>query len=138
MLYESDKDRANEQRIMDAIAEAHGMHFVKLPMKYTLDALAFVEGDAKCFFEFKSRENSVQKFPTAMVNLGKVIAASNLSRATGLKCWLCVEWTDQVGVIDFASPIEIGVGGRTDRGDPNDIDLMAHYPISGFRMLNLF
>lgn len=137
-MYETERDRQNEQRLMDAIGEAHGLHFVKLPIKYSLDALAFDDGDARGFFEFKSREISAQKFPTAMVNLGKVIAASNLSRATGLNCWLCVEWTDTVGVIDFASPFEIGVGGRTDRDDRNDIDLMAHYPISGFRMLNLY
>lgn len=138
-MYESDKDRLNEQRLIAAIEEAFGFKITSLPAKYNLDAIAWKEGEAKCFFEFKSRTVASTKYKTAVVNLHKAIAANNLSQTTGLKCWLVCEWTDMVGCIDFASPFEIGVvGARTDRNDPRDADLFAHYPIAGFRDLNLF
>jgi len=119
--------------------QAFDFRITSLPAKYNLDAIAWNDGEAKCFFEFKCRTIASNKYSTAVVNLHKAIAANNLTQTTGLKCWLVVEWTDMVGVIDFASPFEIGVvGARTDRNDPRDADLFAHYPVAGFRNLNLF
>ena len=138
-MYETDADRANEQRLMSAMEQAFSFRITSLPAKYNLDAIAWNDGEAKCFFEFKCRTIASNKYSTAVVNLHKAIAANNLTQTTGLKCWLVVEWTDMVGVIDCASPFEIGVvGARTDRNDPRDADLFAHYPVEGFRNLNLF
>lgn len=138
-MYETAKDRLNEERLIKALEQAFNFKITSLPSKYNLDAIAWNDGEAKCFFEFKSRTVASTKYQTAVVNLHKAIAANNLAQTTGLKCWLLCEWTDMVGVIDFASPFEIGVvGARTDRNDPRDADLFAHYPIAGFRNLNLF
>lgn len=138
-MYETAKDRLNEERLIKAIEQAFNFKITSLPSKYNLDAIAWSDGEAKCFFEFKCRTIPSTKHQTAVVNLHKAIAANNLAQTTGLKCWLVCEWTDMVGVIDFASPFEIGVvGARTDRNDPRDADLFAHYPISRFRNLKLF
>ena len=138
-MYETRKDRLNEERLIKAIEQAFNFKITSLPSKYNLDAIAWFDGEAKCFFEFKCRTIPSTKHQTAVVNLHKAIAANNLAQTTGLKCWLVCEWTDMVGGIDFASPFEIGVvGARTDRNDPRDNDLFAHYPISRFRNLKLF
>ena len=136
-LYEKQIDLDHEKKLMEAIERKFDFTLVKLPMKYNLDALAFKAGNAKCFFEFKKRSHISKRYPTAFVSLEKVMAANRISKTTGLTCWLCVKWLDKVGVVKFDSHFEIGMGGRYDRNDPNDINIMAHYPIKGFTMLSL-
>jgi hypothetical protein len=134
-MYETDKDRANEERLMNLMAEYTGYQMIKTPPFYVVDAIAIKDGEVKCFFEFKCRENSAQKFPTAAIGMNKVIAAHNLANATKLKVWLVIEWTDKTGFIDMTSEHEIGIITRQDRGTT---DLMAMFPISGFKDLNLY
>lgn len=136
MLYETDEHRAAETKLMTALGEAYDYQMMGLPHKYSLDCIAFYKGNAKCFFEFKCRTVSSTEYDTALVNLHKVIAANNMTRATGLKAYLVVQWTDKVGFINFDADKEIGISKRRTRNDA--ADMFAYYPVSGFKTLNLF
>jgi len=135
MLYETDTDRKNEDRVMQIMAEYTGFNMMKTPSNYVVDAVAFNGSECKCFFEFKSRSCASTDYDSMIVTLNKVLAASNIARATKRKVWLVVEWTDNIGVIDMTTDFEIGYKARADRGTS---DLHAMYPISGFKMLNLY
>ena len=135
MIYETTEDRLNEGRVMKLMADYTGFDMMKTPSNYVVDAVAFKDGECKCFFEFKSRSCASTDYDTMIVTLHKVIGAANVARATKRKVWLVVEWTDNVGVIDMTADHEIGYKARRDRGTS---DLHAMYPISGFKMLNLF
>lgn len=134
-MYETAKDRANEERLMKLMAEHTKYQMVKTPSFYAVDAIAMKDGQVRCFFEFKSRENSVQDFPNAAIGMKKIIAVQNIVQATRLKVWLVIEWTDKIGYIDMMSNYEIGIMTRQDRGTT---DLVALYPITEFRELNLY
>ena len=135
MLYETTQDRLNESRVSKIIADYSGFELHKTPSNYVVDAIAFRDGECKCFFEFKSRSCASTDYDTMIVTLNKAIAASNIARSTKRKVWLVVEWTDNIGIIDMTADYEIGYKARKDRGTS---DLHALYPISGFRMLNLY
>ena len=136
MLYETEENKNAEDKLRTALGDAYGYNMVALPIKYSLDCLAFKENDAKCFFEFKCRTVASTEYDTALVNLHKVIAAANITKATGLKCWLVVKWTDMVGFIDFEADKQIGMSKRRDRNEA--ADLFAYYPVSGFKSLSLY
>lgn len=136
MLYETIEHKKAELQLMNALGQAYDYEMIGLPHKYSLDCLAMRKDAAKCLFEFKCRTVASTDYDTALVNLHKVIAAQNLSRATGLKAYLVVQWTDKVGFVDFNSDKRIGLSKRRDRNDP--ADMFAYYPVSGFRTLNLF
>ena len=136
--YESQADRDNETRIMNAIQERHGLELLKLPQRYKLDAVGYKNGDLECFFEFKCRTFESSKYPTTFIGLGKIFAARDLILATKAKCWLVIEWSDRVGIINIMDYKKVSGGGRRVRGDPNDYDLMVHYNVDDFKTLNLF
>ena len=128
--YDTPDAIAREKQLMAAIAERYKCECVDLPNKYIMDALLMRGDKALGFIEIKTRRFASTEYPSMMVNLHKVIAASNLTSATGLKCKLLVEWTDRIGIINFDAEHDIGISRRTDRDDP--VDLFAYYPISGF------
>ena len=128
--YETPEAIAREKVLMASIAERYKCECVDLPPKYIMDALLMRGDKAIGFIEIKTRTFASTEYPSMMVNLHKVIAASNLTNATGLKCKLLVEWTDGIGIINFDAEHDIGISRRRDRDDP--VDLFAYYPISGF------
>ena len=136
MLYETEENKTAEDKLRTSLGDAYGYNMVALPIKYSLDCIAYKGKEAKCFFEFKCRTVASTEYDTALVNLHKVIAAANITKATGLKCWLVVQWTDMVGFIDFEADKEIGMSKRRDRNEA--ADLFAYYPVSGFSKLNLY
>ena len=136
MLYETEENKNAEDKLRTALGDAYGYNMVALPIKYSLDCIAYKGKEAKCFFEFKCRTVASTEYDTALVNLHKVIAAANITKATGLKCWLVVQWTDMVGFIDFEADKQIGMSKRRDRNEA--ADLFAYYPVSGFSKLNLY
>ena len=136
MLYETEENKNAEDKLRTALGDAYGYNMVALPIKYSLDCIAYKGKEAKAFFEFKCRTVASTEYDTALVNLHKVIAAANITKATGLKCWLVVQWTDMVGFIDFQADKEIGMSKRRYRNEA--ADLFAYYPVSGFKSLSLY
>lgn len=137
-LYETEQDLANERMIMNAIAERYGVDVIKCPEKYRMDAVVLRGGKLTSFIEFKRRNIASTKYPTFFISLGKAIAGMQLTRYTGKPVYLVVEWTDMVGRIEIGRFTHTTVGGRKDRGDPLDYELMVHYPVEDFKILKLW
>lgn len=137
--YETAADLNNEQRVAEFL-KANQYTWHKLPVQYGLDGVIWGDIEEKpiAFGEIKARTFEVGKFDTAMVNLHKVVRAKQLTETTGLPSYLIVLWTDALGRISFDEEHSLQMGGRYDRGDPQDSDICAYYPISGFKILARF
>lgn len=134
-LYERDKDLREEESIASIFSRKFECTFSKMPIRYGLD-YAIVRSGVVCgFAEFKSRTNAHSHYQTYMLSLGKVMSARMLTFTTTLPCFLMVKWTDAIGYIDLKSDYELRVGGRTDRSDWQDVEPVAHFSLSKFRML---
>ena len=126
--YETAADRAKEQALAEAFKQ-HGYDFYKLPVQYRLDFVVFKDNKAKAFIEVKHRNVRLLQYDTAMVSLSKVIQARLLTQHTGLPAYLLNVYIDNIARFDFAGDYEIGKGGRSDRGDAQDADICAYFPI---------
>lgn len=133
-MYETDADRVKEQALADAFA-AHGYDFYKLPLQYRLDFMVLKGSEPKAFVEVKHRTCNMFKYPTAMISLSKVLQARLMTQHTGLPCYLLNVYTDNIARFDFAGDYEIGKGGRSDRGDSQDADVCAYFPVGAATVL---
>ena len=133
-MYETDADRVKEHALAEAFA-AHGYDFYKLPLQYRLDFLVLKGDKPKAFVEVKHRTCHMFKYPTAMVSLSKVLQARLLTQHTGLPSYLLNVYTDNIVRFDFAGDYELGKGGRSDRGDAQDADVCAYFPIRAATVL---
>ena len=106
-------------------------------MKYELDYLLLREGKGVAWLEIKSRTNTRLAYPTYMISLGKIMAARRLSEASQLPSFLLIQWSDACGYIRIDSLLDFrtAVGGRTDRGDEQDIEPVAMIPVGEFALL---
>lgn len=137
-IYETDEDIANEARVLSAIAERYKVEVVKCPQKYEFDAMIVKGGKVESMIEFKHRSVASTAYPTAIIGLNKALYAHNFKQATGIPCNLVVEWTDMIGMVNLKKFVNVSVGGRNDRNDPNDHQMLAHYKIEDFKKLDLF
>ena len=138
-MYETQADRNNEQRVAELLAEK-GYTLVKLPLQYKLD-FAIIEDELDKvvgFAELKARTVEMNKYPTAMISLAKVVKAHDISSCTNLPSYFIVLYKDALVRINFASEFSVNIGGRSDRGDPQDRDVCAYYPIEGFTVVSQF
>ena len=126
--YESEGDLQNERIVEDALRNL-GIETRKLPVQYRLDWLLMQGGRSIGFAEVKARKCDLNSYPSVMISLSKVIHANMLTETTGLPCHLIVLYRDALAKLDFASGFTVGPGGRSDRGDPQDQDVCAYYPI---------
>jgi len=115
------------------LADASSLNFFKMKARYPVDfALTDASGTVRRWLEVKCRNNPKGKYPTYMLGLGKFIDMMNLQSASQIRALLAVRWADQVGVLAIQAPIEVMIGGRTDRGDPQDREPCVFFPVSSF------
>jgi hypothetical protein len=137
LIYERPEDIAAERTALDKACEVWKCTAEKLPMKYELDYLLLREGRGVAWLEIKSRTNARPAYPTYMISLSKVMAARRLSEASQLPSFLLVQWSDACGYVRLDSLLDFrtAVGGRTDRGDEQDIEPVALIPVGEFARL---
>ena len=128
--YERPRDLTNEQRVAARMKE-RGIELHKLPMSYRLDFAMFRDSKLRGFAETKARNNRFRSYPTLMISLGKVMAARQLAEISDTRS----VFLDEIVWCDFASPFEVAMGGRWDRGDDDDVEPVAHYRIETFKIV---
>jgi len=133
--YETDYDIANERIVADALANI-GVEVYKLPVQYRLDWLLRRDGQPIGFAEVKARRCDLNTYPSVMISLSKVMHAKMLTEATGLPCHLILLYRDALAKLDFASGFTVSPGGRSDRNDPQDLDVCAYYPIERLNVIS--
>jgi len=132
--YERPRDLTNEQRVAARMKE-RGIELRKMPISYRLDFAMFRDGKLRGFAEVKTRNNRHDTYPTLMISLGKVMAARQLAEVSETRSVLLVQYLDGIYWCNFATPFEVAMGGRWDRGDDDDVEPVAHYPIEAFKMV---
>ena len=141
-LYETNADLERQERIIKAFCKKFGYDYAPFPAKHEIDygilKPQLVNGHwykvLVGMAEIKTRTFHHKKYPTMMVNIGKVLYAKRFVDI-GVKVVLIVGWTDAVGYISLTADSFAAYGGRYDRGDPNDEDVMIHFPIEEFTMI---
>jgi hypothetical protein len=127
-IYEKAQDRANELDVATRIAAAHSLNFCKLPRAYAADYAFLREGRCVIVAEVKCRTNAADAYPTYMLSVLKRYSVRQLAYELHARPLLVVRFTDALLHINLnEEPDSIAEGGRTDRNDSQDVELVCHY-----------
>jgi len=138
-LYETQQDRDNELALSKIIEKEFKCVLHKMPIKLSLDYMATRNDSAVAFIEARQRKTPMFQYPTYMISLYKVMMASTLTQATGLPCFLAVQWSDAAGICKLPadySEQDVQMGGTMRRNDPQDIEPMVYFNLSNFRVIS--
>jgi hypothetical protein len=138
--WESDADRERERATAARLEAAWRVRAHPMPYGYPCDYVLHNPGRRTyAALEIKTRTCPSDKHPTLLIDYAKIARLWDFHRSTGYPAYLVASYADGVaGWVDLgALPglMGLGLGGRTDRADPADIDLVAHLPREWFRRL---
>lgn len=134
-MYESSQDKAHEAQVIARLCSAWKCDAQKMPVAYPVDWSLKQGKEVKALAEIKFRNAS---YDTYIVGLRKYSDMLNLHQASGLPCLLVVCWPEGgKRVIKYTTitskPTKVIHGGRTDRGDSQDVEPMAEIAMSEFK-----
>lgn len=130
-MYESASDRSRERSVADAVFQPYGLEPVKLPVAYELDFAVMRGATMVGVAEVKVRDRA---YGTLMLSLHKAQALRRFADE-GLIAWLLVHVPAGIYVKRMLTGerLNIRLGGRADRGDWQDIEPVAHFPMLGMK-----
>ena len=135
VIYETDADKLNEQKVAERIVAARPYSLHKLPPRHAMDYAAIDENGIRAFVEIKCRTFEMGKYPTAMIGMDKVLYARNIYHHFGINSFLFVQWTDKLAYVSLQNDCTLAMGGRTDRSDPQDVGVYAFFAVDQFKGL---
>jgi hypothetical protein len=139
-IYESESDRKRERKVAEIVEQHFKCQLRKAPALFAIDFVAVRNGKPVAWVEIKCRNYSMARIGQMggyLISIKKLIAAKQLFEITGLKLALIVAATDGVYchlISDFTVK-NLTIGGRTDRGDTEDVEPCALLDVSKFRRL---
>lgn len=132
-IYETSRDMDAEREIAETIAQKYNATAIKATRLYGLDWFFERDGYVVGMVEIKVRNYYRNDFTTYMISADKVARIRLLAGVTGVPAFLFVSWKDGIGYINLCDePDYNAIGGRRDRGDDQDVEVMLHYLIDRF------
>lgn len=133
--YETERDRQLERITIEVAAKRWQVTAVKLPQFDEVDYALVRGGRVVGVAEVKTRSNQHDTYQTYMISLRKVMRGAALELSAGLRFVLVVGFTDGVWYCrpSKEQDCNVSIGGRKDRGDEQDVEMVLHIPISAFR-----
>lgn len=125
-IYETQQNIDDELTFMDTMSSRG----CKLDRAQKLNSYDFImeTKEGLDIVEFKRRQNERQKYNDYMISAAKTVENLTIAQMLGCRYWLFVQWDDGLFYIEPSNHRpNLGVGGRYDRGDKQDIELMCYY-----------
>lgn len=130
--YETDDHLKKEEELAQFAAFRWNCKMRKQDKYNQFDYIAIKDKKIDAFVELRCRNNSIHKYPSCFITVNKLYNAHAIHQATGVKVLFLVGWDDRTGVADLTKQYPVALGGRVDRDDPADIEIVAEIPISSF------
>lgn len=141
--YETEHDRQNEAKVGEFLARAWGCQFFKLKPYYGVDMAVFVDGVMQGVMEIKTRHYSSED----LARMGGLILSAH--KWTSMAQWHAVHRKAIALVLNLPDGIfaltvhpddplpvfPIKLGGRTDRGDDQDVEPCCMIPMGYFSLV---
>ena len=128
-IYETSSNRMAEQEVVDRLSVAWKATILSLPKLAKVDRLIISDRKVRGWLEIKCRKNKADAYPTYMISARKIQDGLSLSEATKLPFILVVSWLGDIRWIKVESMYPTRTGGRVDRGDAQDIELVCDIPL---------
>ena len=133
-IYETKEDSKRESDVAKLLQKSWNCDLVKMPPKSPFDYAAKRGKLIEAIIEIKTRTNPYKKYPTYMISAEKVCQCMQRAIYLRVPFYLVVQFTDATmfwaaKTLDFT----VEVGGRKDRGDSQDTELVCQIPINNFK-----
>ena len=133
--YERPADRSAEREVIDELLTLlGGLKAHKLPRADQIDfAITDADKNVVAVAEVKCR---TQRYPTLMLSASKWLRLQEY-RSLGIDALLVVRWPEGT----FIAPAlpecvaSVEIGGRIDRGDPEDMEMVVHVRGDAFKRM---
>ena len=136
LMYENEDDRNAEELARAKLEQAWWCELTKLPMRYHCDWAATRDGIVVGLVEYKRRKFEKDRYDTTILFAEKVRNTSILAGACNCFGYYVVEFDDGMFYLEMHEPpSKIAIGGRKDRGDPQDIGIVYHWPTNLLRKI---
>ena len=135
-FYETQTDRDNELQAVRFLLKDKKIPYeiYKLPTRYEIDFALFSEGKIAYLVEVKCATYSFYKHPNFIISVAKFVRGMQLAEAMNVPFLVVSRWTDYTGHyrIKSLADLKIKWGGRTDRGDSQDVEPLYCIPVGDF------
>lgn len=127
-LYETKEDMDRETAVATELCRAWKCTSRKFGKNYTLDYELLRDGEVVALCEIKCRFVSHNTYDTYMISVQKIKEAQKIADSRRLPAFIVVHYEDDIRFFHVnMEPDWTEQGGRTDRGDPMDVEEVAHY-----------
>lgn len=136
--YETQADQDHESQVVDLLCKAWNCTAHKTPKFYGVDWSLGQGKQVKAMAEIKFRTAS---YPTYILSLHKFVEMCTSALASGIPYLLVVCWPEGGKRVVRYIKVEQGVndrvvhGGRTDRGDAQDVEPLAEIAMDKFKLI---
>lgn len=144
-VYETAEDLENEKAIKEIIEKAKPVKLVKAGQFCKIDYIMMdLEGNGMALVEMKARKVASNQYETLLLDYAKYESAIYVSRHLWnepknrpLDFLIFIKFLDKLMYYkyDKTHNLSVKAGGRTDRGDKNDIEPCVHIPMTLFKGL---
>lgn len=131
--YETQADRDHEQQVINLLCEKWGCEAWKTPTFYPVDWSLGSNRQVKAMAEIKFRNKSYSSYLISLSKFSDMLAGSNLLPYLLVICWP-EEGKRVVRYAKVTPDLHKGIvhGGRTDRGDSQDVEPLVEIPMDKF------
>jgi len=136
-LYETAEDRLEEDGVSDQLQAAWDLDVWSFAPTSTGDLLLGKDGKLRAICEVKRRYNALDKYETYIISRSKLEGLSAMAAALNTKGLLAVQFDDVLVWHDATDALAYDTrwGGRYDREDRNDLELVVHIPIDKLKIV---
>ena len=135
-IYESSRDRENQERVARKLEIAWKVKLKATEQLHFADYWVRKGGALVGIVEIKCRLGYYStSFPTLMIGTRKILNSQEYIADSDLKFILVPQWKDGIFWRRILSDttFKVEVGGRKDRGDPQDMEECFFIPVSSFK-----
>jgi len=136
--YVTNQDLNNEIAVAKFLESKWGCEARKMPNKFSrFDYALLRSGQLTCMAEIKCRTCPVGYYDDYMISYDKWSYGVHGYEVMHLTHIIVVAWSDAVGWVYCANQnaSKCRLGGRTDRGDESDVEVVVDIPIKNFSIL---
>jgi hypothetical protein len=139
--YETEGDISRERGVAKTFADFAGVEIVKLPKFYPLDFAGVAKGNkVVMWIEIKTRtytKDALDRMGGYMFSMKRAMEYERLYGFSGIPFFLVLGLPDGVFYQKMfhwphTRPLNVKLGGRQDRSDPDDTEPCIFFPMSDF------
>jgi len=130
--YEKESDRGNEAAVAKTYLKP-GYVLEKMPVFFDFDVGYSLNRKLKAVAEIKCRTHPYGTYPTYMISAEKYNKLCTFASHTKVVTLLIVQWScGTIAHVSLPTDVSLFIGGRKDRDDPRDKEIVVHIPIGQF------